>query len=283
MSQREIFLNAPLRLVSLEIKFPMTARILTRMLWDALEVELGKDLPDVKVISEDPESVIPRDPGEIVLRRISKDHKRAVTLYAGAVTIEVADYRRYEDLKRLTEATLAALGGSAGSLHSTRMGLRYINEVKSKLVHSPDPDGKWHRRESWMPYINSDLLSGVEKSPEKLCAYAHRGTAYFHSLEGDEQVSLNYGMHPEGLVEPDDVLILEGVSGPCFVLDIDASLYMSDRDPSPASSELIQILDRLHEMVETIFKWSITDRAREVFRAPVRDEPNQPLLSASSG
>lgn len=281
MDQREIYQNAPLRLVSLEIRFPMTGRILTRSLWDALEEALAGQLPDVHVVKQDPDSAIPDNPGEMVLRRITGDHKRAVTLYAGALTIEVADYQRYEDLKKLTQATLAAVGQSASFPQCTRMGLRYINELKSTAVHRPGD--KWHQRESWAPYINGELLSGVDNPPKNLCAFAHRGAAFFHATDGDEQVSLNYGIHNEGLVEPNDVLILEGASGPCFVLDIDSYLYGSESNSSSDTGVLIHNLDRLHDIVETIFQWSVTDRAREVFRAPVRHEPDEPLLSASGG
>jgi uncharacterized protein (TIGR04255 family) len=279
MKQREIYQNAPLRLVSLEIRFPLTTGILTRSLWDALEEAVAADLQDVDVAIRVPESSIPHNPDEMVLRRISRDHRRAVTLYAGALTIEVADYQGYEDLKKLTESTLAAIGPSANILQSTRMGLRYINEVKSTAVHRADE--KWHRRDSWVPYINSELLGSVERAPDNLCAYANRGTAYFHTTDGDEQVSLNYGIHPEGLVDPEDVLLLPGASGPCFVLDIDASVYGSDKNKYSDMKELIRALDRMHEIVEAIFQWSVTDRTREVFRAPTPDEPDEPLLSAA--
>jgi uncharacterized protein (TIGR04255 family) len=205
-----------------------------------------------------------------------------VTLYVGALTIELADYRRYEDLKTLTEVTLAALGQQSNFLRSTRMGLRYINEIESTLIHGPDD--KWHSSESWASYINSDLLNSVKKAPGSLCAYANRGSVCFHSRAGEEHVSVDYGIHPEGMGNPDDVLLLEDTSGPCFVLDIDAFRYSSPKREPPENPELIQILDRLHEAVEVVFQWSVTDRMREVFRVPARDEPGQrSLLPASNG
>jgi len=160
----------------------LTSRILTRTLWDALEGALGDDLPDVEILVEDPESAIPSKNNLPVLRRLSPDRKRVVTLYTGAMTIELADYRRYEDLKTLTGITLAAFDRAPVLLRCTRVGLRYINEVKSKLVHGPDSE--WQLRKSWTSYINDDLLGGVEKEPERLCAYANRGVAYFHSKMG---------------------------------------------------------------------------------------------------
>jgi uncharacterized protein (TIGR04255 family) len=244
-----------------------------------LEEALIDDLPDVEILVEDPESSIPRTRNQAVLRRLSPDRKRVVTLYTGALTIELADYACYADLKKLTETTLAAFDQVSGLLRCIRVGLRYINEVKSKLVHGPD--GEWQLRKSWNPYINNDLLGGVEQEPAKLCAYANRGTSYFHSRDGDEYVSLDFGIQPDGLVDPTGVLELEGESGPCFILDIDASKHISPEE-SPANAELLHILDSLHDVVETIFQWSITDRTREIFRAAVQTDPDKSSLSASN-
>lgn len=280
MKRQEIYPNAPLRLVSLEVKFPLTSRILTRTLWDALEDALADDLPDVEILVEDPESAIPSKNNLALLRRLSPDRKRVVTLYTGAMTIELANYRRYEDLKTLTEVTLAAFDRASVLLRCTRVGLRYINEVKSKLIHGPE--GEWQLRRSWTSYINDDLLGGVESEPERLCAYSNRGIAYFHAKDGDEQVSLDYGIHPDGLIVPTGVLTLEGESGPCFVLDIDATRYITpEREPS-INQEVLQILDGLHDVVEIVFQWAITDRMREVFRAAAQTDSDEPLLPVSN-
>jgi uncharacterized protein (TIGR04255 family) len=281
MREREVYPNAPLRLVSLEIKFPITGRILTRSLWDSVEKALGDELPDVDVALEEPESTIPHAHRKPVLRRTSRDRKRAVTLYAGALTIELADYQRYGDLKALTKVTLAALHEVPSLSQATRVGLRYINEARYDLLESPE--GKWQRAASWDPYINSALLSSVQEAPGGLCAFAHQGTFFFHSPKGEEQASLDYGIHPHGIIDPEDVLILNGDdSGPCFILDIDAFRRTSPKEPIPDVKGLVRAFDRLHEVVELIFQWSITDRMREVFRAPAPDQSDESLLPASN-
>jgi uncharacterized protein (TIGR04255 family) len=282
MQQREVYSNAPLRLVSLEIKFPITSRILTRSLWDSLEQMVGDKLPDVDIAQEEPDSALPHMQHEPVLRRISADQKRAVTLYVGALTIEIADYRCYEDLKALVESTISGLHDAPSILQPTRVGLRYINEVRwSDLEH--EDDDKWQLRDSWAPYINADLLVDVKNSPEDLCAYAHRGTYLFHARKNPEQAVLDYGIYPRGVVDPDDVLVLGDPSGPCFIVDIDAYQYNSPKAPTIlGAEELLHTLDRLHEVVIRLFDWSITDRMREVFRAPAK-QSDESLLPASNG
>jgi uncharacterized protein (TIGR04255 family) len=281
MDVREVYPNAPLRLVSYEMRFPISSRILTRSLWDELENVLGDELPSAEVFISSPDESVPHDSSDLVLRRISMNHKKAVTLYAGSVTIELADYQRYDDLRHLAEQTLAALGRGSGkdSVHCTRMGLRYINELKSQLVL--DEQAKWHKQEAWLPFINKGLLGEVEDVPDVLCAFAQRGVLYFHSIDGEEQASLDYGVHPQGLVEPDGVLKLGRSTGPCFVLDIDASDYGICSEDPKSCRDLIKMLDRLHGIVEHVFQWAITDRSREIFSAPAAGQDDEDMLSVS--
>jgi uncharacterized protein (TIGR04255 family) len=278
MIKREIFPNPPLRLVSLELRFPVTSRILTRSLWDALEEAIGELLPDVELLMPDALSSVPRGPKDAVLRRISRDQKTAVTLYAGSLTIEVSEYQRYEDLRALTELTLTAFGGEHSISKWTRLGLRYINEIKSEFVL--DKDAKWQRAASWRPFVHKDLVRDLTNTPDTLCAYAHRGIAYFHAAKNKGQASLDYGIHPEGLVS-DGVLALRGFPGPCFVLDIDASHYRLDDEKEQEEPNILGTLDDLHELIGEIFQWAITERSREAFNVPVTDD-SESLLSTTS-
>ncbi|MFI6537370.1 TIGR04255 family protein [Nonomuraea sp. NPDC050547] len=267
MTTREVYPSAPLRLVALELTFPLTTRLLSRTLWDQLEAAVADDLPDVSVFTNEPEIAIPSGHHDPILRRISEDRKRAVTLYAGAVTIELADYKSYGDLEELTERTLRALRESLpSSLSYTRVGLRYINEIRASAVGISDD--QWHLPKAWMPYLNEQLLSQVDTPPEGLCVFGNRKSAFFHSKTGSEYISMQYGITSEGVVDPSDVLVLDGTSGPCFVLDFDASQFGSAKEPVATEGETVmETIARLHNLVESTFEWSVTDQSREVFRA----------------
>jgi uncharacterized protein (TIGR04255 family) len=279
VTTREVYPRAPLRLVSLELRFPTTTRMLTRPLWDGLESALSGEFPDVVSFPSDPDAHIPSGPDEPVLRRMSEQLKRAVTLYAGALTIELADYRGYEELEALVEKTLSAFKGTFDvPMRYTRVGLRYINEVRAELMSIPEDE--WQISKSWMPYINNELLGDIGAPPAGLCAFASRKSAFFHSTTGREHITLDYGIHHEGFVDPSDVLILDGDSGPCFVLDLDA--FQGGTSNKPAASgdgQLVKAIGRLHDIVESTFQWSVTDQAREVFRAPAHRSPDQGSLA----
>lgn len=267
VTTREVYPSAPLRLVALELRFPLTTRLLSRALWDQLEAAVAGDLPDVSVFTAEPETSIPSGQHDQILRRISEDRKRAVTLYAGAVTIELADYKSYGDLEELTERILHALRESLiVPLSYTRVGLRYINEIRASTAGISDD--QWHLPKAWAPFINEQLLSEVETPPEGLCVFGNRKSTFFHSKSGPEYISMQYGITSEGIVDPSDVLVLDGTSGPCFVLDFDASQFGSTKEPvATEREEVIETIARLHSLVESVFEWSVTDQSREVFRA----------------
>lgn len=263
MAEREVFANAPLRLVALELRFPTTSRVLTRTLWDSFERALGSELTEVEVLVDDVDTHVPAGTYESVLRRTTDDRKRAVTLHAGAATIELANYRSFADLVELTKATLDGLELAAtdDGLRCVGMGLRYINEIRSELVHTEEYE--WQSPQAWLPYVNQDLVQDVT-APLGMCAYALRGQVAFHDLESQEFVRLDYGAHPHGLIETDGVLSLAEASGPCFVLDIDGFVGGSPKQPVAAdSSAILKALDALHDAVERVFDWSITDRLKD--------------------
>lgn len=270
MADREVFVNAPLRIVALELRFPTTSRVLSRPLWDAFEQHLGASLPEVEVWVDDVESAVPYDVDQPVLRRVAENHKRAVTLHPGTLMIELADYRQYRDLVTLADLALQALDTVPGSIHYSRIGLRYINEVRV----DPVEDSEWGRLDVWAPYINSQLLHRVDP-PDGLCTYASRSGLAFHSLSGPEYVFLDHGIRPGGVVDPDGVLSLDPVAGPCFALDLDSFVPGSAAEPTATSTgEVLGVIDRLHDAVEAVFEWAITDQLKEeVLRvSPRRDD-----------
>ena len=79
------------------------------------------------------------------------------------------------------------------------------------------------------------------------------------------------------------MFILAGSSGPCFVLDIDVYRYNTSKEEFSNAAELVDILDKLHGVVGSVFQWSVTDRMREVFRAPIQTDSDHSLPSVSNG
>jgi uncharacterized protein (TIGR04255 family) len=278
MADREVFDNAPLRLVSLELRYPVTSRVLTRKVWDAFEQALRWDLPKVDVLASDAETYVPTGMYDAVLRRSTDDRRRAVTLHAGAVTVELADYRHYEDLLQLARPTFDAMDALSDDLVCTHMGLRYINEIPAAAV---DPaDGKvWGEPAFWASFVNDELLRTPKNEPGGLCTFGYRARLMMHAVSETDlsHVSLEYGPHPSGLSTTDGALEIGSETGPCFTLDIDTYAPGSTQEPIASDREqALGVLDRLHDAAESTFHWSITERLKEeVFRAPVQGDDRE--------
>lgn len=278
MAARENFPNPPIRLVSFELRFPIRRRVATRTVWDAFEEVFAFDLPVVELlIREDDELQLPAKATDPVLRRSTSDRDRAVTLQYGALTVETTAYSSYFKLRACINAAVKALESIPSALNVTRLGLRYINEIRVPGIEGRIGD--------WKPYVNPSLLAANDSQPPGFSTSLIHGGLGFHSLSGGEHTYAAYGPLPESSIEHDGVLQLREISGPCFLLDIDSFLSGSSKAPvATTRKEVLSVVDRLHDSVETVFNWSITERLREeVLRVPPVEEHEEraPMSGAS--
>ncbi|WP_428983068.1 TIGR04255 family protein [Phytohabitans maris] len=261
MTEWENFPNPPVRLVSFELRFPVRRRIATRPVWDAFEEGLTSDLPNVEsFVREGDDAQLPVHENDLVLRRSNVDRDWAVTLRYNGVTVETTAYVSYGGLRKCIDSVLLALE-SVPWASPTRLGLRYINEIRvpgaSRIL-------------DWRPYVNPCLLSPLNDHPVGYSASYLQAGLGFHSLSGPEHTYAHYGPLPDSPLEPDDVLQLKEIDGPCFILDIDSFVSGTAKSPVAATrKEVLDVVDRLHDAVEAVFNWSITERLREeVLRVP---------------
>src|SRR5262245_19662984 len=275
MAARENFPNPPLRLVSFELRFPVRRRVATRPVWDAFEEALATELPIVELlVREEDERQLPVDRHEPVLRRTTVNRDSVVTLRYGGLTVETTAYDSYEKLRSCINAAIEALESLATVPSVTRLGLRYINEIRVS--------GVGLTIDSWRPYVNPALLASTDSgSPAGLSTSWLQGGLGFHSTDGPEHTYVQYAPLGSSSVEPDGVLQLQGLSGPCFLLDIDSFLVDSTKEPVAATrKEVLSAVDRLHDSVEAVFEWSITESLREevlrVTPVPTADEAPAP-------
>jgi uncharacterized protein (TIGR04255 family) len=278
MASRENFPNPPLRLVSFELRFPILRRIATRGVWDAFEEVLANDLPDVELlVGKEDESELPSDSSQPVLRRRTARRDWAVTLRYGGLTVETTAYSSYEKMRAIITAAVAALRPVVSVASVTRLGLRYINEVRVPGIKGRIAD--------WKPYVNPVLLAATEDRPPGLVTSWLEGGLGFHSERGGEHTYLGFGPLPSSWIEPDGVLQLREMTDPCFLLDIDSFLGKPARSPiATTEEEILSAVDRLHDSVEDVFIWSITERLREaVLRVPFpKDHEGKSLTSGGS-
>ena len=138
MVEREVYPNAPLRLVTAEFRFPISPRLSGGDLLTVLGDQLGETFPIVEPTSlqltiggpaPQPTPLIGSGGG---YRLLTRDRTTAVTVSANRITIETTVYRRWEDFRDGPVAkALTAVGDGLGAIAGLeRVGLRFINEVR---------------------------------------------------------------------------------------------------------------------------------------------------------
>jgi uncharacterized protein (TIGR04255 family) len=263
MSDREVYPNAPVVLVALEVRHPAAGPLSHA---DQVKIKqlLGSQLPLLRTatmmnvqatIGAAPEVTTERAP-----RYVSRDRTTAVTFRSGAAVIETTRYERYERLRDLAALALESRQAVAPIDGVERLGLRYIDELR--VPENGDETASW---ELWVdPTLLGPLLLGSRLG---LSVSQWEGIAVF-SNEPDTSLVLRYGPREGYAVDPaGDLKRAAPPPGPFFLVDIDSFWTPTDDVPEFDVQKLLAVLDDLHNPVRTLFEGLITERLRkEVLR-----------------
>lgn len=274
VAEREIYPNAPVVLVALEVRHPIAGplsyaerltikdRLAERLpimrtpqltsVQSAVSMQAGASIQGALSASA------PQMRTEEFAKFFSRDNATAVSMLPGAVTIETTRYVRWEYLRELAAAALTARH-EVGSIDGIeRLGLRYIDEIR---VPS-EPESGW---EQWV----DNTLVGPTRVGEKLGLRPTQwqGVTVFESGP-DRTLALRYGPREGYAVDPGgDLKRPTPTPGPFFLMDIDSFWTPSDRIPEFDVELLLTVCNELHEPVRGLFENLIKPRLRkEVLR-----------------
>lgn len=267
----EVYPNAPLALVAVEVRFPQVsgARTPPMPLQRAFRDLLGESWVIESVKTQKVEFAFgPSGPGQqsiqqaIVPRFTVRDRTLAVALTDESLTVEATSYRHYPDFREVLERTLGAAEELLRPDGVARVGMRYIDEVRVPGI-SEAASG------SWQEWLDASLL------PPKLASMIEdgfapigwEGAAQYEAGPGRSLV-LRYGVRSGYAVAPDGPLKRPGAPppGPFFLLDFDSFWQPSDI-PEFNAEQLLETCDELRAPVRTLFDLVVSDRLRdEVFR-----------------
>lgn len=263
MDDREVYPNAPVVLVALEVRHP-TAGPLTYAQRLKIKQRLGKQLPILKsgqltmLQATVGATTVPEVSTEEFPKYFSRDNTIAVSIRSEAIIVETTRYVRWEHLRELTGKVLAARQEIDGVDGVERVGLRYIDEIRV-----PDDTG-----EDWASWVDSTLLGPAPVGePLGLRAAQWHGITVFESGP-DRAVALRYGPREGYAVDPGgDLKRPAPAPGAFFLMDIDSFWTPSDGVPELDIEMLLTTCDELHAPVRSLFERLITDRLRkEVLR-----------------
>jgi len=266
MKEREIYPNAPLVLVALEVRHPLTDALshaqrlqIKRRLAAQVPIMRTGQLTQVTAVQAAGASPTPPDVRvEEFPRYFSRDSTMAVSVRAEAVVIETTRYMRWEELRTLAAEVFKIRQEVGGVDGVERVGLRYINEVRV----SGEPVRDWA---SWIdPALLGPALIG--ERVDLVVDQWHGITAFTPGR--DRTVVLRHGPREGFAVDPAGELKRSTPTpGPFFLLDIDSFWTPGRGIPEFDVETLLAICDDLHIPVRGLFERLITDRLRkEVLR-----------------
>jgi uncharacterized protein (TIGR04255 family) len=271
---REIYPNAPLRLVAAEARFPLSPRLATVEAGVAIE-ELGDVLPipeegqpvmQFMVGPADAEPSVPTPVmGGRILRLLSKDRTKAATLTGTNVVVETTRYERFEAFASLVERVMTLVDKFGPPVGIERVGLRYIDEIQvPNITESPG---------DWSPYVDGALLAAPNLLAQALVNTPLRTEAIQGLIQfggpSERGVRIRYGAGIGTVVNPNGILHFQGAStDPSFIIDID-SYWMPSEVADFSRPQLMEVFEDLHGPLRGIFERSVTDRLRnDVLRVP---------------
>lgn len=262
----EVFPNAPLALVAVEVRFPSgpdsgplrapVFRALKDLLGPGWIIETGKHQV-VEVAFESSRMPTPNVLSEDVSRLTVRDRTTVVTLRPESLTVEATNYLGWPAFRPLLQTVFSAVEKILAPDGLTRLGLRYIDEIR--IAESVD----------WSSWVDPALLP---PSNEDLVPSSWTGAAQYE-FGPERRLVLRYGPADGPVVTPAGPLKRPrpAPSWPVFVLDFDSFWQPSDI-PAFESAALLQACDDLRAPVRSLFDAMITDKLLAVYRREPTDE-----------
>jgi uncharacterized protein (TIGR04255 family) len=267
LADREIYLNAPLRLVTAEFRFPLSPRLAGDDLLPLLAGVLGESLPIIEPAAPDgfqltigPGTSPSAIPGA-GYRLLSRDRTIAVTVGSSRLAVETTAYEHWEDFRDgIVTTALQAVGEELGAMAGLdRVGLRYVNEIRV-----PGAGADIAR---WRPYIAAELLAVANLAAGRAIRTVQIA---LHLDIGDGAELLTRAGLLEGHVVDDTGplrLRTPPQPGHFFLVDMDSFWTRSGEYDKWNTHDALLIASRLHEPIDELFESCITEELRsEVLR-----------------
>lgn len=258
--EREVYPNAPVVLVALEVRHPV-AEPLSRAQRNLIKQRLVDYTPIMRLHQQQLLTFLQVGAAPSVQdarveefpRYFSRDSTVAVSVRSDALVIETTRYGQWERLRAIAAEAFDArqeLGPVDGL---ERVGLRYIDEIRV-----PDLEGGWE------PWVHRALLgASVVGETVGLSPILWQGVSAFSN--GPEfGVVLRYGPRDGFAVDPGGELKRSASTpGPFFLIDIDSSWTPGGGVPEFDTKVLLSICDDLRNPVRDLFERLVTERLRE--------------------
>ncbi|HVV36956.1 MAG TPA: TIGR04255 family protein [Acidimicrobiales bacterium] len=254
------FANAPLVLTAAEVRFPEVDDISRRVepVRELVRLLLPiRELMPTNNVQIGPDG-IPSVTQTVTPRFVNRDHTTAMTVNPQAIVVETTAYDGYTEFRRLLEVCFEAAAAALSPDGVSRIGLRYIDEIRVPSVSELPGD--------WSGWIDERFIASVDRSlleETHLRPKAWQGVVQYETAP-DSTLVVRYGPAQGFAVLPAAPTrrLNPAEPGPYFLLDTDSFWEPSLQTPEFDAAGVLSRCDDLHTPTRKIFDAITTERLR---------------------
>lgn len=261
MASREIYPNAPVALVVVELRHPAAPPCspdqeaqLKQLV--AKEFPLAQPLPSFTLrvgLGPNPGPQIAPPAVEKPPRFTNRERTAAVTFRQEAVVVETTKHEGFHRLVQLVGLAVSARQRGAPVDGIERVGLRYIDEIRVPGDEEID----------WSQWIHPSLLGAAPvAAPLGLKMVQHQAVQTFE-IDANRGMNFQYGPRQGQAVQTGPLVRPEvSATSPFFLMDIDSFWMASGQVPEFDPDAIVATCEEVHDPVNAFFENLITERLR---------------------
>ncbi len=266
----EVLPNAPLALVAVEIRFLDGTKSSSYPvnLWRAFREVLGQDwVIETRKVQSQVVSFnasgpfLESQPTTTVPKFTIRDRTMAIALTGNSVTVEATEYHHYPQFREIIEAAVDATTQVVRPDGISRIGMRYIDEIRVPEVTRVSDIPSWAK---WLdPSLVAPKLTSMANSGYTCSAWD--GAVQFDVGE-DRYLVFRYGPRPSYVVNPDGEpkRTSPPPMRPVFMWDFDCFWTPSDI-PEFDPAVVVSTCDELRRPIRTLFDILTTEQLKAEF------------------
>jgi len=242
---RVIFRKSPLRLVVGQVRFPVLPSFgdggLIARFSDEIRTEFPSRTKENQLTFQISPKGVEQAPGETLWRLSTRDRLWSVVVGETAITLEVKGYSSVDEFLARFSRVLAAARSALNVTDRTRIGLRYINEIRH-------PEGRslaaWARflKPELVGFAASELLEGtVEQMIQEIRISRPDGT-----------LAIRHGLQRGTILEP----IPPDVPDQFYMLDLD---YFDTTECELEVTQVAELMRAYNDTMYRFFRWSLSE------------------------
>lgn len=258
----EVQPNAPVALVTLEIRHPATdsltetaSRELKHLLLNDLPIE--RQAQDVQWGMTAPGQP-PQPVADRFVRYSNRENTTAASLKNQAIVVETSAYSNFDTFLDIAMRVVDARSAISSIVGIERIGLRYVLEIRV-------PAGVDGRIE-WTNWIDESLLGPQRLAPGGLTLTEWQGAAVYREAQPGKSLIVRYGPGVGQALDPSYHLrrVTPAQTGQFFLMDID-SFWTPPTGAIPEYNRdaLVSTYRDLYAPAQTVFQDMLTPRLKD--------------------